>query len=64
MLARASSPLTSSLFGQKPDKHPYAFEPLEFDAGLVCRFPVLIEGSGNQSEIFGLVLARRAGPAE
>ena len=49
VFALASSLLTLSLFAQKPVKQPFPYEPLEFDAGLVCSFPVLIEGSGNQS---------------
>ena len=51
VFALATSLLASSLFAQKPIKVPYPFEPHEFDAGMVCSFPVLIEGSGNQSQI-------------
>jgi hypothetical protein len=49
VFALASSLLTYSLFAQKPVKQPFPYVPREFDAGLVCSFPVLIEGSGNQS---------------
>jgi len=47
----SSALLTSSLVAQKPDKQPLQYEPLEFDASVVCGFPVLIEGSGHQSVI-------------
>jgi hypothetical protein len=42
--------LAPSALAQKPVKEPFASEPLEFPAGDVCPFPVLIEPvASNQS---------------
>jgi hypothetical protein len=47
--------LAPSTFAQKPVKEPFVSERLEFPAGVVCPFPVLIEPvSSNHGRVRAL----------
>ncbi len=42
---------TSMAFAQKPVKEPFLYQPIEFNAGDVCAFPIHILGDGKQNSL-------------